>query len=216
MLLASTTCGGRVGAQPGLDGICPICDSQLIPKCGDINIWHWCHRANKDCDPWAEPETQWHADWKLAVSIAHREVTVGNHRADIKLPNGTVIELQSAYLSPAEIAEREEAYGSMIWIFNVESCREYSPPQVTIIEGRSYIENGTFPRLQLKAQGDYYTFHWKWGRKHIGHTTKPTYLDFGDGNLFRLKKMYLESSCAGWGHLGTKDAFIEWLHSHEL
>lgn len=51
-------------ARPQRGGKCPGCSGDLIAKCGEINAWHWAHRAN-DCDPWHEPESEWHIGWKL-------------------------------------------------------------------------------------------------------------------------------------------------------
>jgi hypothetical protein len=82
--------------------------------------WHWAHVAS-DCDPWAEPESQWHLDWKRYFEIAKGarvEVSMGPHRADVVLPSGLVIELQSSYLSAEKIWDREAFYGAELqWIY---------------------------------------------------------------------------------------------------
>ena len=40
------------------------------------------------------------------------------HRADIRQPEGNVIELQHSPISPKEIQEREEFYGEMVWLLD--------------------------------------------------------------------------------------------------
>ena len=93
--------------------------SPLPPECGKINVHHWAHHARADCDPWAEPMTEWHRGWQLAVPPERREVVIGPHRADIVTASGGVVEIQHSSVSPDVIAEREEFYGDrMAWIFD--------------------------------------------------------------------------------------------------
>ena len=56
--------GERREAQPGLSAECPACDDAMIAKCGEHRVWHWAHRGAHTCEPWWEPETEWHRDWK--------------------------------------------------------------------------------------------------------------------------------------------------------
>ena len=37
-------------ATPNTEAICPVCNSEVISKCGDIKVWHWAHKNNNDCD----------------------------------------------------------------------------------------------------------------------------------------------------------------------
>lgn len=56
--------GERQEAQPGLSGKCPFCGDAMIAKCGQVRDRHWSHRGTRKCDPWWEPETEWHRAWK--------------------------------------------------------------------------------------------------------------------------------------------------------
>lgn len=188
MLYTKDKKGNRTLAFPGGMAFCPNCDEPLIPKCGEIKIWHWSHRSNADCDSWCEGETSWHRNWKLITTPEHCEVVFDNHRADIVGRNGTVIELQHSPIAPNEIQEREQFYGAMIWLFDVADCLEH---------------------ILFRDKGSYYTFRWKWPRLHITYTTRPTFLDLGDGTLFNLKKMYRDTPCGGWGYFITKQDFIK-------
>lgn len=113
-----------VEATPGARGTCPTCDAAVIAKCGQIVTPHWAHVAGGDCDPWSEPESQWHQDWKrkfAATGKAQVEVPLGPHRADI-LTTGEesgVIELQHSSISLADALEREQFYGRMVWLFDM-------------------------------------------------------------------------------------------------
>ena len=98
---------------------CPHCKSEVIAKCGSINVWHWAH-IDRDCDLWSEPESDWHKEWKEKVPLKNREVTINNHRADILLAKGLVVELQNSSISVENIRERENFYGEMVWLFNAQ------------------------------------------------------------------------------------------------
>jgi hypothetical protein len=107
-------------AEPGKQAECPTCSANLIAKCGDTNVWHWAHE-NKDCDPWYEPESEWHREWKSHVPKGMTEVVIGVHRADIVASNGTIVELQHSPISYNEIRERETFYKNIVWIFDARN-----------------------------------------------------------------------------------------------
>ena len=170
----------RVEPQPQGRAVCPTCDGTLIAHCGDIITWHWAHESGADCDPWSEGETDWHVAWKLRFPIEYREVVVGHHRADVRAPDGTVVELQHSYISPAEIQERESFYRNMIWIFDA-----------------SQMEFG------LRDRGTHWTFRWFHPRKSLWSCRRRIYFDFGpgkfSGELFHIKKLPHHIPCGGWG-----------------
>ena len=114
----------RRPARTGERGVCPCCNAETIAKCGEIVTWHWAHKGNHDCDPWSEPESEWHAHWKSVFADGdpkRMEVVIGPHRADAVTPGGVVIEIQRSPISPAEIREREVFYtanaAGMVWVF---------------------------------------------------------------------------------------------------
>ena len=189
MQYARTTDNNRVEATPNVTAFCECCNSEVIPKCGTINIWHFAHKADADCDPWYEPESKWHRDWKANFSPECREVVIGKHRADIKT-KGLVIELQNSPISAEEIKEREQFYGNMIWIINAEAF---------------------WDNFFIGDKENYSTFYWKHGRKCWGVAKRPIYLDMGDGYLhfFEIKKMYPESKCRGWGKYHERQPLLK-------
>lgn len=54
----------KAEATPGTKGVCPVCGSEMTPKCGTKIMHHWAHKTNRACDPWWENETPWHRAWK--------------------------------------------------------------------------------------------------------------------------------------------------------
>jgi competence CoiA-like predicted nuclease len=185
--------GERCKAQHGMTATCPQCSGLMVPKCGRLVMHHWAHEANEcDCDPWWEPECIWHRGWKELVPEEQREVSRAGHRADIVRTDGTVVELQHSSISLADIAEREAAYGRMVWLF----------------DGRDI----SVERLILRNRDRYYTFRWKHPRKHYGACSKPVYIDLGE-NVFRMKRLHLSGGppYRGWGRLAPRWVFEQWL-----
>lgn len=39
----------KVEATKGAKGICPVCNKELIAKCGEVKINHWAHKKISDC-----------------------------------------------------------------------------------------------------------------------------------------------------------------------
>jgi competence CoiA-like predicted nuclease len=115
-----------------LDLRCPCCNSEVVAKQGEINIWHFAHKVKNRCSEWFKPMTEWHSNWQKCFQNECREVihkcekTGEKHIADIKTKNDIVIEFQHSSISSKEIKAREEFYGEkMIWVldgnsFNIE------------------------------------------------------------------------------------------------
>lgn len=109
-------------ARPEQRAACPGCAGEVLARCGDIRIWHWAH-VGGDCDPWSEPESEWHLGWKKHAPTDRTEVVIERNeikrRADIICANGAVLELQAGSISAAEVREREGFYKYMAWLFQV-------------------------------------------------------------------------------------------------
>lgn len=114
--------GARAEPAPNLRGKCCLCGDDMIAKCGHYVRWHWAHKARITCDPWREPETDWHRYWKDAFPVDCQEVvhvddmTHEKHIADVKTPGGFVVEVQHSPIADHERLSRERFYKSMIWI----------------------------------------------------------------------------------------------------
>src|SRR5574337_990316 len=119
----------RIQPYRGGRAKCPRCLEPVIAKCGEIYNWHWAHKADRNCDPWQEHETQWHRNWKNRFPIELQEVVIVDdwgekHFADVRTQAGVVIEFQNSSISKATIRTREEFYQDMIWIINAEPFKE--------------------------------------------------------------------------------------------
>lgn len=170
----------RITAIPKSKAICPLCKKEVIPKCGEIKIWHWSHKVDFECDSFGEPESEWHLNWKNKFLKEEQEVIIENHIADIKNKNGLIIELQNSPISSYEIREREEFYGKMIWLLN----------------GKTLGKN-----LELRQKSYGLSFRWKWFPKSWTVAKKPIYIDFSnfyeDIEIFLIKKIYFSKYIAG-------------------
>lgn len=116
--------------KPGYSGeraICPVCEGELIGKCGEILIWHWQHSQSAVCDTWKENETEWHRQWKNKFPEDWQEVVIEKneekHRADVLTSGNVVIEFQNSSISSSTIKARENFYDKMIWVINAISFK---------------------------------------------------------------------------------------------
>lgn len=189
--------------ETGQRATCPQCNSEVLSKCGQINIWHWAHIGLVSCDPWSEHESEWHLNWKKEVPEDWIEITIGCHRADIRTPSGLVVELQHSSICVDDIEEREEFYGKMVWIFDVADA--------------AFEDEDNDPRLDLRQKDatNYRSFRWKHAKKHIGFAQRPVFLDLGNGYMFLLKKMYTKAPVGGWGFLYRKEKVIRLLNEQQ-
>jgi competence CoiA-like predicted nuclease len=201
----------KITATPKDKASCPLCNEEVIAKCGSIKIWHWSHISNKDCDTWYEPETEWHKSWKDNFPKEQQEFVMGKHRADIRTKDRWIIELQNGNLSPAEIQERENYYKRMIWLLN----------------GKKLGKGLEF----TKDSPSYISFKWKYFPKSWINATKNIYVDLGN-KILGVKKIYenerdYESMgvnskqqhtiiiktkrypISGWGYLIAKEEFLK-------
>jgi len=113
--------GKKIEASKGAKGFCPVCNSELIAKCGESRISHWAHKGNRTCDPWWENETDWHRSWKDKFPIDWQEVihcdsSGEKHIADVKTQSGWVLEFQHSYLNPEERRSRNAFYPKLVWV----------------------------------------------------------------------------------------------------
>ena len=150
--------GLRTVPAPGARGACPTCDGAVLSKCGEVNAWHWAHVA-RDCDPWKEPESGWHRGWKEMFPEQCREVSVGNHRADV-LIGGTAIEFQHSNISVEDICARELHWRSLVWVLD-----------------------GSQLSLEVTPKDGHVTFRWKHPRRSWFRSEKQLVFDAPPGGF---------------------------------
>lgn len=113
----------RIEATKGATGICPVCGSEVIARCGEIKIHHWSHKT-KCTDHWWENETEWHRNWKNQFpkewqEVVHFDDSGEKHIADIKTPENWVVEFQHSAIKSEERRSRNEFYNkdsNLIWV----------------------------------------------------------------------------------------------------
>ena len=172
----------RIEPSPRAVAQCPSCSSEVISKCGEIVSWHWAHKV-KDCDPWSEPESEWHLGWKQRFPSNWQEIVIGPHRADVKTPFG-VLEFQKSSISIATIKEREQFYGAMAWVLDASEWWLMG-------EGLHKVLPKGFAR-------------WLWPRKCWQISSAPLFLDRGNQIIWFVKACYQQQ-----GHSG-KETIIEY------
>jgi competence protein CoiA len=175
-------------AEPGLAGKCRDCGHVMVAKCGPHRVWHWAHWKSKACDPWWEPETEWHRSWKNQFPVAWQEIghtaqSGERHRADVKTERGLVLEFQYSALSEAERVSREEFYTRLVWVVHANR---------RLRDRKKFFASLSGP-LHVASELPTYTIHRDdsallrdWGKSRA-----PVYFDFGeteqgDSPLWRL------------------------------
>ncbi|HWA82281.1 MAG TPA: competence protein CoiA family protein [Fimbriimonadaceae bacterium] len=179
--------GAKIEAAKGRRAVCAICGGACAPKCGSIRIHHWAHVAGMECDPWWEPETEWHRAWKALFRPEFVEVAKGPHRADIANER-IVVELQNSPISPEEIAAREAFYGSIIWIVNAAGFSD------------------RFFLTRLMGNG-VFAFRWKQMKPSWLRAKRPVYLDFGHTTVSDLRGARYTSASVPLGDEGDEKSF---------
>ncbi|MFK0692688.1 hypothetical protein ACFX5Q_31710 [Mesorhizobium sp. IMUNJ 23033] len=139
---------------------CPDCGGVLTSVIPVENVPHWRHKAG-DCDPWSEPEGQWHLGWKDQFDLRCREInlidsmTGEHHRADVICGAGTgratVLELQHSSISEEERVAREAFYKKahrMFWLVHVHNESTFAgysfgfsldfSKRIQVVEGQTY------------------------------------------------------------------------------
>lgn len=116
----------KIEATKHAKGICPYCESEMIPKCGAVKIHHWAHKKKECSDSWYEPETQWHLNWKTHFPKEDTEVILKKentlHIADyFNKAKNYVVEFQNSSLSLDTKIEREMFYPNLIWVINIKN-----------------------------------------------------------------------------------------------
>lgn len=112
----------------GQRAICPGCQGEVTGKIYRNKKNHWAH-LRSDCDSWYEPMSEWHIKWQNHFPKENQEVIMYDekkkifHRADIRLNNGAVIEIQNSPIAIKEVSQRENFYNQkgLVWILNAKN-----------------------------------------------------------------------------------------------
>ena len=105
----------------GAKGICPVCGEEVLAKCGNIKAHYWSHLADSKC-VYKGNKGEWHIAWQNEFPDDWQEVllinTENNERnlADVRTPNGLILEFQHSHIKDEEKTARELFYKSMCWV----------------------------------------------------------------------------------------------------
>jgi competence protein CoiA len=219
MLLANVN-GERLEARPQLVGICPLCERTVFSKCGEINVWHWAHFKDENCDSWYEPETEWHRTWKLVFGKENCEIVITKngikHIADIRTKENIVIELQNSPIQSQIIRSREVFYGErMIWIINGKHFKDKfstfrsRSPQLDADDEYDRLHNplsSNYGIFENPSKGEL-NFSWNWPRKSWSEVQRYVFIDFGGDTLFHVTEGM--GTNRGKGKQVSKESFIK-------
>lgn len=117
-----------VTATPHQKGaVCPLCLSEVVARCGEINVHHWAHKKGAHCDVWCEPDSEWRHKWLDSFSGCRIEqkLEIGKekHFIDVQTEFGTNILLRRGRIKEAELAKMEDFFPSLVWIVDLGSAK---------------------------------------------------------------------------------------------
>jgi len=150
----------------------------MVAKCGDLRVWHWAHKGNRLCDPWAENEGKWHQAWKAEFpddwqEIVHLADNGTKHIADVRTQHRWVIELQHSPISPEERRSRDAFYRQIVWVVDgTRRKRDVSQFAKAWSEGTPV--GNAFPVRRLYADDCALLREWT-------DCQTPIFIDFGGG-----------------------------------
>lgn len=191
----------------------------MFSKCGEVNVWHWSHLKDENCDSWYEPESLWHRQWKMIFGKENAEVGIKKdgkrHIADILTKENVVIELQNSPISKPMVREREDFYGErMLWLINGEefkknlTVKDYWEDQdyrvLRSLPRPPVRWNRSSPEIKKGNNGEF--FKWKNPRRGWADVHRPLFIDFGD-SLFLVREGMGTSQIRGTYY--SKEKFIK-------
>ena len=120
--------GQYVTATPHQKGaVCPLCLSEMVARCGTINVHHWAHKKGAHCDAWCEPDSEWRHRWLDSFSgcSVEQKLEKGKekHLIDVQTELGTNILLRRGRIKEAELAKMEDFFPNLVWIVDVGSSQ---------------------------------------------------------------------------------------------
>ena len=109
---------------------CPCCKTVLVPKRGEINVWHFAHKSLANCVSYYDNKGEWHREMQDLFPKENREIyntEFGNHFFDVLTNKGTIVEFQHSSISSSEFDQRSLDYwdhscahdtNKPIWVFD--------------------------------------------------------------------------------------------------
>lgn len=128
MIFALDVKGERISIEESVRGekyFCPCCNSEVIQKKGNVNMWHYAHKNLGLCDEWYS-ENEWTKFFSEKFPEQFREVVVtgegGRKRiAHIKVGN-VVLQLQDKSMTSSEFQQRVNFFSqnnALVWLVDL-------------------------------------------------------------------------------------------------
>src|SRR3972149_1509209 len=204
-----------IRASPGSTAICPHCGSEVISKCGSINIWHWAHKTK--CIYETEPMTDWHYAWQdfALKNGCDIEVKYGSHIADA-VKGKNIFEFQHSSISSDDVFDRcadalKNGY-QINWIFEITSKklsheRRYRDPYSFKLPSRKCISKLNY----LFGCGDIYL---DFSKMYAEESTKTVLnkkvffeLELTDDKLLKVLSCYTDTNAVNTELVNKSDIF---------
>lgn len=145
MLLALNEIKERIRATKNESALCPVCNEPVIPKCGTINIHHWSHKPNSNCQ-YGEGMSEWHMrlqqhalDNGGDIEVIIKDGDNNYHIADILYKN-RIIELQHSSISSDDILKRSVFFYNKK--YSIDWVLDYRENNFVFISEREIKANG--------------------------------------------------------------------------
>jgi hypothetical protein len=154
----------------------PRCNWEMVAKPGNGTIVpHWAHKKGSKHALGNGEKGEWHQEVQSLFRLAGAQTEVEmpsadgirQHRADVVCANGRIIEAQTTFLEPVELASREATYGTVAWLYDAHDTHKW---------------------FIINNPNDPARFDWgKPNRRFMSHT-KPVFFDTPDG-VWQLERM---------------------------
>ena len=136
MLIAFNKDRNRTEANEAIkkaEYVCPACDRRVLPKQGEIKIWHFAHKYLGDC--WWASEGEDHLQAKVSLKNifstyykTELEVFVGTNIIDVLLDKKFAIEIQCSRISPIDLMYRTQLLTkkgyAVLWLLAGQNIRD--------------------------------------------------------------------------------------------
>jgi hypothetical protein len=206
MLYAYNDKNEKITATPNQNAICILCSEEVISKCGTINVWHWAHKNNTECDSWSEGETPWHIEWKSFFPKENQEIVinkcVSEYCYNSKETTGRPGHAPCNHNDCVDCEYKKhiaDIYinNKIIELQNSSISTEEIAERELFYNNMCWIFNGlTFAQhLEIRKKddvSDIYTFRWKKPPKSLWFVNKEFYIDIqylAEYNEILLKKL---------------------------
>lgn len=192
----------RIKAYKGAENCsCPICNQEVVAKCGELMIWHFAHKTNDNNCIFGKGKGNWHYLWQNKFPIDCVEYKKDNHIADIFIKE-TAIELQESPISLEEIKERNLSWGdNTIWIVSADKPG-FEEQMVNDINTGEHSNNIYDNLYGLSFNSKNTKWYWRYPKKALLFGCKNLYFDLGEYSQRLLHILTVESDLfVGRSHL---------------